>query len=238
MRRHPLAFFASALLFFVLLAILVWRGLVPLHFLPHDSRETVFLSAVSIVIFLLAVTLAFILFRDGIKLYIDRQRQREGSRIRSKLLFGALLLTVAPTLFSALFNYAVLNRTLEKWFTLPARGIVMNLKELDKSYRQEAQERVQAEADWIGLLPETRDAAQTSHPNAVFFKAICEQRRRPPVDPHPACRCAHSAVSIDKCFQFAYSQCRRLDQERPRRHRQPHFGFCDGWRSRTTGEPN
>ncbi len=176
MKRHPIAFFASALLLTVLLAILVWQGSFSFAFLPSDSRETVFLSAVSIVIFLLAIILAFILFRDGIKLYIDRQRQREGSRIRSKLLFGALALTIAPTLFSALFNYMVLNRTLDKWFTLPARGIEMNLQDLDKSYRKEAQARVQAEADWLSLLPETRDAAQTGYLNAAFFKGICETR--------------------------------------------------------------
>lgn len=176
MKRHPIAFFASALLLLVLLAILVWQGSFSFAFLPSDSRETVFLSAVSIVIFLLAITLAFILFRDGIKLYMDRQSQREGSRIRSKLLFGALALTVAPTLFSALFNYMVLNRTLDKWFTLPARGIEMNLQNLDKSYRKEAQSRVQAEADWMSLLPETREAAQTGQLNAAFFKKICGTR--------------------------------------------------------------
>jgi nitrogen fixation/metabolism regulation signal transduction histidine kinase len=155
---------------------MVWQGSFSFFFVPSDPRETIVLSAVSAVIFLLAVTLAFMLFRSGVKLYIDRQHNREGSRIRSKLLFGALALTIAPTLFSALFNYAVLNRTLEKWFTLPARGIEMNLQELDKSYRKEAQERVQAQADWLSLLPQVRDAAQTGRIDAAFFKDLCEQR--------------------------------------------------------------
>jgi two-component system nitrogen regulation sensor histidine kinase NtrY len=174
-RKHPLAFAALSFIFLVLLALLVWQGSFsfPLH--PADSGETILLSAVSIIIFILLATLAFILFRDTAKLYIDRQNQREGSRIRSKLLFGAIALTVAPTLFSALFNYMVLNRTLEKWFTTPTRGIQMNLQELDKSYRKEAQARVQAQADWLGLLPETREAALTGHVDANFFKSICEK---------------------------------------------------------------
>jgi nitrogen fixation/metabolism regulation signal transduction histidine kinase len=155
---------------------MVWQGSFSFSFRPSDPRETILLSAVSTVIFLLAVTLAFMLFRSGVKLYLDRQRHREGSRIRSKLLFGALALTIAPTLFSALFNYAVLNRTLEKWFMQPAHNIELNLKDLDKSYREEAQERVQAQADWISLLPETRAAAQTGQMNATFFKAVCEKR--------------------------------------------------------------
>ena len=175
MRKHPLAFVGLSAVFLVLLALLVWQGSFSFPFRPADSHETILLSAVSIIIFILLLTLAFILFRDTIKLYIDRQNQREGSRIRSKLLFGAIALTVAPTLFSALFNYMVLNRTLEKWFTLPAHGIQINLQDLDRSYRDEAQARVQAQADWLSLLPETREAALTGHVDANFFKSICEK---------------------------------------------------------------
>jgi two-component system nitrogen regulation sensor histidine kinase NtrY len=175
-RKHPFTFVAAAFIFLVLLAVLVWQGSFSFPYGPADSHETIVLSAVSIIIFILLLTLAFILFRDTIKLYIDRQNQREGSRIRSKLLFGAIALTVAPTLFSALFNYMVLNRTLDKWFTLPKRGIEMNLQELDKSYRKEAQARVQAQAEWLGLLPEVREAAVTGHIDAPFFKSVCETR--------------------------------------------------------------
>ena len=171
-----LGFFAAALILIALLALLVWQGSFSFSFSPSDPRETILLWAVDTVIFLLAVTLAFMLFRVAVKLYLDRQKNREGSRIRSKLLFGALALTLAPALFSALFNYAVLNRTLEKWFTLPQRGIDVNLGDLDKSYRKEAQARVQAEASWIGFLPETVDAARNGHIDAGFFKLFCETR--------------------------------------------------------------
>ena len=173
--QRPLVFVAAALTFLVLLALMVWQGSFSFPFVPNPS-ETIVLWAVSTLIFILAVTLAFMLFRAGVKAYIERQQRREGSRIRSKILFGALALTLAPTLFSALFNYTVLNRTLEKWFTSPARGIEMNLQELDKSFRKEAQQRVEAEAGWISLLPETRDAAATGHIDSKFFKSICEAR--------------------------------------------------------------
>lgn len=173
--QRPLVFVAAALTFLVLLGLMVWQGSFSFSFAP-DPRETIVLSAVSALIFILAITLAFMLFRAGVKAYIERQQRREGSRIRSKILFGALALTLAPTLFSALFNYTVLNRTLEKWFTSPARGIEMNLHELDKSFRKEAQERIYAEAEWISLLPQTGDAAITGRIDSKFFKSICEPR--------------------------------------------------------------
>jgi two-component system, NtrC family, nitrogen regulation sensor histidine kinase NtrY len=172
-RRLPYVLAALGLL--ILLALMIWQGSFSFPFRPSDPAETMLLSAVSVLIFVLGVALAFMLFRSWVKLYIDRQRNREGSRIRSKLLLGALALTIAPTLFSALFNYAVLNRTLEKWFTQPRVGIQMNLQDLDKSYRKEAQDRAQAQVDWISLLPETRDAAESAHINSAFFKALCEK---------------------------------------------------------------
>jgi nitrogen fixation/metabolism regulation signal transduction histidine kinase len=153
---------------------MIWQGSFSFPFGPSDQHETTVLWGVSTLIFLLAVTLAFMLFRAGVKLYLDRLRNREGSRIRSKLLLGALALTLAPTLFSALFNYTVLNRTLDKWFTLPGRDIEMNLQELDKSYKKEAQERVDAEVNWISLLPQTHDAAETGRIDSKFFKMLCE----------------------------------------------------------------
>jgi nitrogen fixation/metabolism regulation signal transduction histidine kinase len=173
--RRRLVLPAAALIFLILLALLVWQGSFSFSFGPSDVRETIVLSAVSTVIFLLTVTLAFMLFRAGVKLYIERQQNRQGSRLRSKLLLGALALAFAPALFSALFNYTVLNRTLDKWFTRPARGIEMNLQDLDSSYRKEAEGHVQAEANWIALLPETLRVAQTGQVNPAFFRTICEK---------------------------------------------------------------
>jgi nitrogen fixation/metabolism regulation signal transduction histidine kinase len=172
--QRPLVFVAAATAFLILLALMIWQGSFSFPFGPADQHETTVLWGVSTLIFLLAVTLAFMLFRAGVKLYLDRLRNREGSRIRSKLLLGALALTLAPTLFSALFNYTVLNRTLDKWFTLPGRDIEMNLQELDKSYKKEAQERVDAEVNWISLLPQTHDAVATGRIDSKFFKTLCE----------------------------------------------------------------
>jgi nitrogen fixation/metabolism regulation signal transduction histidine kinase len=174
--KRRLVFAAAAITFVALLILMVWEGSFSFSFGP-DVHETIFLSAVSALIFIFAMTLAFMLFRALVKLYMDRQKNREGSRIRSRLLVGALALTLAPTLFSALFNYFVLNRTLGKWFTQPARGIEMNLKDLDKSYRSEAQDRIQAEANWIGLLPQTHAAAVTGKVDTEFFRSLCKKAR-------------------------------------------------------------
>ncbi len=161
--RRRLASAAAALSFVILLALLIWQGSFRITYSPSNLNETIVLWAVSTLIFLLTVLLAFLLFRAGVKVFIERQRNKEGSRIRSKLLFGALVLTLAPALFNVLFSYYVLNRHLDVWFN-------------QTSLKAEAQERVQAETDWISLLPQTREAAYTGHIDASFFRNLCKPR--------------------------------------------------------------
>ncbi|HZS57459.1 MAG TPA: ATP-binding protein [Bryobacteraceae bacterium] len=178
--RRRFAFAAAALSLLILLALVIWQGSFRIPYSPANLSETIVLWAVSTLIFLLTVLLAFLLFRAGVKVYIDRQRNKLGSRIRSKLLFGALALTLAPALFSVLFSGWVLNRHLDVWFSRPAQTALRELsksyKELDSTYRKEAQLRLQAEADWISLLPETLDAAKAGHMETAFFHRVCTER--------------------------------------------------------------
>ena len=171
-RRH-FAFAAAALSFLVLLALLIWQGSFRIEYAPSDRSETVVVWAVSTFIFILTVVLAFMLFRAVVKAYIDRQRNREGSRIRSKLLAGALVLTIAPALVYVVFSVYVLNRHLDAWFSQPARNIQADLQDIDSAFRREAQERVQAETNWISLLPQTQQAAATGYFDASFFRSLC-----------------------------------------------------------------
>jgi len=175
--RRRIALAAAALSFLALLGLVIWQGSFRISYSPSGLIETIVLWAVSTFIFVLTVTLAFMLFRAGVKVYIDRQKNREGSRIRSKLLFGALALTLAPALFYVLFSVYVLNRTLDKWFSRPAETIQLEVQDLKNSYERVVRERAQAETDWISLLPETRKAAVTEQVDAGFFRAICEPRR-------------------------------------------------------------
>jgi two-component system nitrogen regulation sensor histidine kinase NtrY len=175
--RRRLAFAAAGLSFVVFLALFIWQGSFHISYSPSGPGETIVLWAVSTLIFLLTVTLGFMLFRAGVKHYIDRQRNKEGSRIRSKLLFGALILALAPALFFVLFSGWVLNRHLESWFIRPPKNIEAVFQQMDASYRREAQARISADANWISLLPEIEEAARQGHVETQFFRAICKEHR-------------------------------------------------------------
>jgi two-component system, NtrC family, nitrogen regulation sensor histidine kinase NtrY len=175
--RRTVAIAVAGLCFLLLLALVIWQGSFDFGtYGPTDFRETVVIWGVSTFIFILTVTLGFMLVRAFVKLYIERQGNKEGSRIRSKLLLGSLALTLTPVLFSVFFSVYALNRNLDHWFSRPAQQIQMNLRDVDAAFHAESQNRAQAEAEWLSLLPQTRHAAVTGEVDQAFFKKVCEEK--------------------------------------------------------------
>ena len=101
--------YGSAIVLLVLSVLLVvWQGSFKLgQFGPTNPHQTLVFWAMSSLIFILIVTLGFILFREAVKLYVERQKNREGSRIKTKLVVGALTLTIVPVFFLFWFSYEV-----------------------------------------------------------------------------------------------------------------------------------
>src|SRR5215472_15196289 len=89
----------------------------PVH--PSTVSQTLIFWAVLSVIFLLTVALAWKLFRESVRLYDERNRNTVGSHIKTKLVVGALALSVMPVCFLVTFGYGVMNRNLAAWFRTP-----------------------------------------------------------------------------------------------------------------------
>src|SRR6202453_1855065 len=104
---------------------------------PSNIQQTYLFWAVSTLIFIFTVTLGFMLFRSVVKLYIERQTNRPGSHIKSKLIGGALALTVLPIFFLVLWSVSVLNLNLDKWFSRPAQNINIELVKIANALEQE-----------------------------------------------------------------------------------------------------
>jgi PAS domain S-box-containing protein len=170
MRKRHL-FGAGLVVLAILLTLVVWQVSFTFgEFGPTNAAETFLFWAVSTLIFLLTVTLGFMLFRETVKLYLERQRNREGSRIRSKLVFGALALSLLPVVFLVLFSYAVLNRNLDKWFSAPGEGMNIQLRGVAEGLGEEVQSRADALAHWLSALPEVRNGT-------ADFAKLCRENR-------------------------------------------------------------
>jgi two-component system nitrogen regulation sensor histidine kinase NtrY len=118
--RKRLLYGVAITFLMILVGLVVWQGSFTFGSLaPANAGLTYVFWGLSIVIFLLMVTLGFMLMRIALKLYIERRSNREGSRIKMKLVVGALALSMIPLFFMVLFSYSLLNRNLEKWFSRP-----------------------------------------------------------------------------------------------------------------------
>jgi PAS domain S-box-containing protein len=156
MRKRTLLIPALVLLA-ILVTLIVWQQSFTLgEYAPANPDQTFVFWAVSTLIFLLTVTIGFMLFRTFVKLYLERQRNREGSRLQTKLVLGALGLSVLPVIFLVAFSYDILNRNVEKWFMRPVEGIRIDLQSASAGFSDEVAGRAQALANWLAAAPELR----------------------------------------------------------------------------------
>src|SRR3954462_5808951 len=161
--RKRLIYIGATLLLAVLLALLIWQTSFSFgDFTPSSPGQTYTVWAVSTLILILTVTLGFMLVRNFVKLWIDHRRNREGSRIRTKLVLGALALTITPVVFLVFFSVGVLNINLRRWFTQPAENIKINYIEIGRAIERENRSKAEALAVWAFYSPEAQQARQSA----------------------------------------------------------------------------
>jgi PAS domain S-box-containing protein len=149
----------GAVLLIVSVVLVAWQGSFSGNFgsfAPDDAEQTFVFYGVSILIFLLMVTLGFMLVRLIVKLWIERQRDRAGSRIRTRLVFGALALSLMPVFFMVLFSVYVLNRTMQKWFDRPVEHELVDLVRISGALDRQTRDKANAEAELLAAMPETK----------------------------------------------------------------------------------
>src|SRR4029077_5284813 len=108
----------AALLTLLLSAVFTF-GSLDVPFEPNNWREAMALYAVSsfttpaLLIFLLIIT------RTGLRLWTERSKEQLGARFKTKMVVGAMALSLLPVLFMFFVSYSLLNRTLGRWFPRP-----------------------------------------------------------------------------------------------------------------------
>ncbi|HWR51902.1 MAG TPA: ATP-binding protein [Bryobacteraceae bacterium] len=153
-------------------SLVVWQGSFSFgEYAPASPVQTTLYWAVSTLVFLLTVTLGFMLFRTAVKLYIERRSNQEGSRIKTKLLLGALALTFLPMTFLVLWSVSVLNYNLNKWFSRPTEGVRQHFAEVLATVDRDARELAEVQASWLAAVPEVQAGQRIDR--------LCKERRIP-----------------------------------------------------------
>jgi two-component system nitrogen regulation sensor histidine kinase NtrY len=118
-RLRAVSFLAGGvLLVFLLLGSLQWWNISRIGFLnPETAGETLAFTAVTVVLFLLLIVLLMLLLRNLLKLYADQGSSALGARLRNRMVLGAVLIALTPTVLMFLYSFQFMNRTIERWFS-------------------------------------------------------------------------------------------------------------------------
>src|SRR5580698_3650043 len=119
--KHKRATIAAlGIIVLVLLFVLASLNAFKLNFLyPHSVAAVFLFTTLSVVVFLLFLLMLVLLSRNILKIYADRRSRLLGSRLRSRMLIGALLLSFAPAAFMFFFSFGLMNRSIDRWFSQP-----------------------------------------------------------------------------------------------------------------------
>ncbi len=125
---------------------------------PANNQAIVVFGALSAIVFLLFATLTFVLMRNLFKLFAERRLGVLGSKFRTRLVVGSLLLSFIPVIVMFYFSYVLMNRSIDKWFSTPVEEVRQDTAIMATLLSKYAAENARAEAVSIASTPETQRA--------------------------------------------------------------------------------
>src|SRR5437870_10476874 len=103
---------------------------------PSEPDQIVLLYTLSTLIFLVLLIFGFVLLRTLVKVWAERKQQKPGSKFKTRVLVSLISLTLIPATFLFLFAFALVNRSVEKWFSVPVDQIFNAAADMNAEWRK------------------------------------------------------------------------------------------------------
>ena len=118
---------------------------------PGSPLQTLVYVALSVLAFLLFVGVLVLLVRNVLKLYADQRSRVLGTRLRTRMLWGAVLVSLVPLVFMFAFSYLLMNRAVDRWFSQPVTEMRDGANRLSSEMFSYAEANARSEADSIAV---------------------------------------------------------------------------------------
>jgi two-component system, NtrC family, nitrogen regulation sensor histidine kinase NtrY len=138
---------------------------------PRGTGQILIFSGLSVVVFLVLLALLILLLRNILKLYADQRSRVLGSRLRTRMVLTAVLLSFAPAVFMFLFSYQLMNRSIERWFSQPPRDLLADSATIALQTAAYATANARAEAEAL-VASEALNRAIESQDNSAVLEAL------------------------------------------------------------------
>ena len=109
----------GGILLTLLLAAVFTFGSLDVPFEPKGWRAVLVLYAVSSFITAAFLVFGLILARTTLRLWAERSREQLGARFKTKMVVGAMAISLLPIIFMFIVSYSLINRSLLLWFPKP-----------------------------------------------------------------------------------------------------------------------
>src|SRR6266705_5755147 len=109
----------GGILLTLLLAAVFTFGSLNVPFEPKSWRAVMVLYAVSSFITAAFLVFGLILARTTLRLWAERSREQLGARFKTKMVVGAMAISLLPISFMFIVSYSLINRSLLLWFPKP-----------------------------------------------------------------------------------------------------------------------
>jgi len=109
----------GGILLTLLLAAVFTFGSLDVPFEPKSWRTLMPLYAVSSFVTAALLVFGLILGRTVLRLWAETSRDQLGARFKTKMVVGAMAISLLPIIFMFIVSYSLINRTLLKWFPRP-----------------------------------------------------------------------------------------------------------------------
>ena len=126
----------------------------PVH--PDEPISRLILFGLSAFAFLAFIVFGLILVRSVVRVLNERKAGLLGSRFKTKMVAGAIGVSLLPLVFLFLFSYSLLNRTLNVWFPKPLEIANAESQKLLDEYSRELHERLNLRAARVAPLLDAR----------------------------------------------------------------------------------
>jgi two-component system nitrogen regulation sensor histidine kinase NtrY len=178
---------------------------------PATTQQIAVFTGLSIVAFLLFVAVLILLVRNVLKLYADQRSRVMGTRLRTRMLWGAVLVSLIPIASMFAFSYLLLNRAVDRWFSQPVTEMRNDSNNMALELARYTSANARAEADSIASgLPEPPQPAPAQ---TQVRTSVPVWSRRPHASIHPTQHGSRAAaLSASRLRREAIDQVLRQHQ--------------------------
>jgi len=115
-------------------------------FAPSGTGDILWLYTLSAINFMAFVVFVMVLGRNVLKLMRERASQQVGARFKVRLVLFSIGISLLPLIFLFFFSYGLINRSIDKWFSLPAQRAVEDAKDIQEQYEKREKDLLQVTA--------------------------------------------------------------------------------------------